>query len=92
MFLVAIAISAASVIGAMQLETDFDLSDFVNEDMEIMSVRDDINSNYDSAGWKYVYVLMEPVGGGVIPDDVTLLDNLRNLHSTSRTTKSCWDR
>ena len=80
-FLVAIAISAASVIGAMQLETDFDLSDFVNEDMEIMSVRDDINSNYDSAGWKYVYVLMEPVGGGVIPDDVTLLDNLRNLHS-----------
>jgi predicted RND superfamily exporter protein len=65
----------------MQLETDFDLSDFVNEDMEIMSVRDDINSNYDSAGWKYVYVLMEPVGGGVIPDDVLLLDNLRDLHS-----------
>ena len=82
--LVAIAISGASVIGAMQLETDFDLSDFVNEDMEIMSVRDDINSNYDSAGWKYVYVLMEPVGGGVIPDDVTLLDNLRDLHSDLR--------
>ena len=41
--LVAIAISGASVVGAMQLETDFDLSDFVNEDMEIMSVRDDIN-------------------------------------------------
>ena len=82
--LVAIAISGASVVGAMQLETDFDLSDFVNEDMEIMSVRDDINSNYDSAGWKYVYVLMEPVGGGVIPDDVTLLDNLRDLHSDLR--------
>ena len=79
--LVAIAISGASVVGAMQLETDFDLSDFVNEDMEIMSVRDDINSNYESAGWKYVYVLMEPVGGGVIPDDVGLLDNLRTLHS-----------
>ena len=79
--LVAIAISGASVVGAMQLETDFDLSDFVNEDMDIMSVRDDINSNYDSAGWKYVYVLMEPVGGGVIPDDVLLLDNLRYLHS-----------
>jgi len=79
--LVAMAISAASVIGAMQLETDFDLSDFVNEEMEIMSVRDEINANYDSAGWKYVYVLMEPVGGGVIPDDVTLLDNLRDLHS-----------
>ena len=82
--LVAIAISGASVVGAMQLETDFDLSDFVNEDMEIMSVRDDINLNYDSAGWKYVYVLMEPVGGGVIPDDVTLLDNLRDLHSDLR--------
>ncbi|MED5292068.1 MAG: MMPL family transporter, partial [Candidatus Thermoplasmatota archaeon] len=79
--LVAIAISGASVVGAMQLETDFDLSDFVNEDMEIMSVRDDINSNYESAGWKYVYVLMEPVAGGVIPDDVGLLDNLRTLHS-----------
>jgi len=79
--LVAIAISGASVVGAMQLETDFDLSDFVNEEMEIMSTRADINSNYDSAGWKYVYVLMEPAGGGVIPDDVTLLDNLRDLHS-----------
>ena len=79
--LVAIAISAASVVGAMQLETDFDLSDFVNEEMEIMSVRDDINENYDSAGWKYVYVLMEPVDGGVIPDDEVLLDQLGNLHS-----------
>tara|TARA_B100001996_G_scaffold366538_1_gene337348 strand:- start:623 stop:3187 length:2565 start_codon:yes stop_codon:yes gene_type:complete len=79
--LVAIAISGASVVGAMQLETDFDLSDFVNEEMEIMSVRDDINENYDSAGWKYVYVLMEPVDGGVIPDDGILLDQLRNLHS-----------
>ena len=79
--LVAIAISGASVVGAMQLETDFDLSDFVNEEMEIMSVRNDINENYDSAGWKYVYVLMEPVDGGVIPDDGILLDQLRNLHS-----------
>ncbi len=79
--LVAIAISGASVVGAMQLETDFDLSDFVNEEMEIMSVRNDINGNYDSAGWKYVYVLMEPVDGGVIPDDGILLDQLRNLHS-----------
>lgn len=79
--MVAIAISGASVVGAMQLETDFDLSDFVNEEMEIMSVRNDINENYDSAGWKYVYVLMEPVDGGVIPDDGILLDQLRNLHS-----------
>ena len=79
--LVAIAISGASVVGAMQLETDFDLSDFVNEDMEIMSVRDEINTNYDSAGWKYVYVLMEPSAGGVIDDDAILLDQLRGFHS-----------
>lgn len=79
--LVAIFISAASVFGAASLETDFDLGDFVDPDMEIMSVRDDLNSNYDSAGWKLLYILFEPVEGeSHIPGDSLLLEQIQGLH------------
>ena len=54
----ALIVSGVSIIGAMGLETEFDLTDFLDEDMEIMQVRDELDSSYESAGWKYVYVLM----------------------------------
>ena len=80
--LVTILISGLSVYGAASLETDFDLGDFVNEDLEIMTVRDDLASSYESAGWKVIYVLMEPAEGSeTIPGDDYLLTELRNLHS-----------
>jgi len=80
--LVAIIISGLSIAGASTLETDFDLADFIDSDMEIMSVRDDLSTSYDSAGWKMVYILMEPLEGeNVIPDDEILLDQLRGLHA-----------
>ena len=44
----------------MGLETEFDLTDFLDEEMEIMQVRDELDHSYESAGWKVVYVLMEP--------------------------------
>ena len=79
--LVAIFISAASVFGAASLETDFDLGDFVDPDMEIMDVREDLNTNYDSAGWKLLYILFEPVDGSTtIPGDAVLLEQLQGLH------------
>ena len=79
--LVAIFISAASVFGAASLETDFDLGDFVDPDMEIMDVREDLNTNYDSAGWKLLYILFEPVDGSTtIPGDAVLLEQLQWLH------------
>ncbi|MCS5533126.1 MAG: MMPL family transporter [Candidatus Poseidoniaceae archaeon] len=80
--LVAIIISGLSIAGASTLETDFDLADFIDSDMEIMSVRDDLSTSYDSAGWKMVYILMEPLEGeNVIPDDEILLNQLRGLHA-----------
>ena len=44
----------------MGLETEFDLTDFLDDEMEIMEVREDLDTSYESAGWKVVYVLMEP--------------------------------
>jgi uncharacterized protein len=84
-FIVALIISGASIVGAIGLETEFDLTDFLDEDMEIMEVRENLDSNYESAGWKMVYVLMEP-GDDVdeIDDDVTLLRQLRSLRSGLR--------
>ena len=80
--LVTILISAASMFGAASLETDFDLGDFVDQEMEIMTVRDDLNTNYDSAGWKLVYILLEPVEGeSTIPGDALLLEQVQGLHA-----------
>lgn len=80
--LVTILVSGLAVYGAASLETDFDLADFVNEDMEIMTVRDDLSSSYESAGWKVVYVLMEPASGkDSISDDHRLLTELKYFHS-----------
>ena len=80
--LVTILISGLAIYGAASLETDFDLTDFVNDDMEIMTVRDDLSESYDSAGWKVIYVLMEPVPGEeTIPGDETLLNQLRYFNS-----------
>ena len=80
--LVAIIISGLSIAGASTLETDFDLADFIDSDMPIMSVRDELSTSYDSAGWKMVYILMEPLDGeNVIPDDEILLNQLRGLHA-----------
>ena len=80
--LVTILISAASMFGAASLETDFDLGDFVDPEMEIMTVRDDLNTNYDSAGWKLVYILLEPIEGeSTIPGDALLLEQVQGLHA-----------
>ena len=79
--LVTILISGVAIFGAVSLETDFDLADFVDPDMEIMQVREDISTNYDSAGWKLIYVLFEPVGESTsIPGDSLMLNELRGLH------------
>ena len=79
--LVTVLISGLAVYGAASLETDFDLADFVNEDMAIMGVRDDLTTSYESAGWKVIHLLMEPAEGEEsIPGDLDLLSELRNFH------------
>ena len=80
--LVTVLISGLAIYGAASLETDFDLADFVNEDMEIMTVRDSLSSSYESAGWKIIHILMEPKSGAdTIPGDLDLLSELRNLNT-----------
>jgi len=79
--LVTILISGISIFGAASLETDFDLADFVDPDMEIMQVREDMATSYDSAGWKLIYILFEPLASSSsIPGDGLMLDELRGLH------------
>ena len=80
--LVTVLISGLAVYGAASLETDFDLADFVDEDMEVMEVRDALTTGYESAGWKVVHLLMEPADGQtVIPGDADLLTEMRNFHT-----------
>ena len=81
-FIIALIISGASIFGAMGLETEFDLTDFLDDDMEIMEVREDLDSSYESAGWKLVYVLMEPDSSlEEIDSDLILLNEMRGLHN-----------
>ena len=81
-FIIALIISGASIFGAMGLETEFDLTDFLDEDMEIMEVRQDLDSSYESAGWKLIYVLMEPDNSmSEIDSDFILLNEMRGLHN-----------
>lgn len=80
--IVALIISGVSIIGAMGLETEFDLTDFLDEEMEIMQVRDELDQSYESAGWKVVYVLMEPTSSTEeIDNDLILLNEMRGLHN-----------
>ncbi len=80
-FITALIISGASIIGAIGLETEFDLTDFLDDEMEIMEVRNELDSSYVSAGWKVVYVLMEPTSAdGEIDSDLILLNEMRGLH------------
>ncbi len=79
--LVAVLVSLASLVGALSLETEFDLTDFLDEDLEVMEVREDLETSYDAAGWKVVYLLMEPEDDrSTIPMDAVMLDQLRLLH------------
>lgn len=81
-FIIALIISGASIFGAMGLETEFDLTDFLDDEMEIMEVRDNLDSSYESAGWKLVYVLMEPDSSmSEIDSDLILLNEMRGLHN-----------
>ncbi|MBP13068.1 MAG: hypothetical protein CMA71_06000 [Euryarchaeota archaeon] len=59
------AITTGSVsIAVMELDTSFELTDFLSEDeMEVMQVRQDIYDSYDAAAWKTVDIFIEPRDG-----------------------------
>ena len=59
------AVTTGSVsIAVMELDTSFELTDFLSEDeMEVMHVRQDIYDSYDAAAWKTVDIFIEPQEG-----------------------------
>ena len=69
---------ASVILAAARLETEFDLSDFLNEDMDVMEGRHNLYESYDAAGWKPIYILMEPnEGSHSSHDDAHFLNSLR---------------
>jgi len=63
--LVVALITMGSVIVAIrELDTSFELTDFLSEDgMDIMEVRNDMYDSYEAAAWKSVIILIEPLPG-----------------------------
>ena len=59
------AVTTGSVsIAVMELDTSFEITDFLSEDeMEVMQVRQDIYDSYDAAAWKTVDIFIEPQEG-----------------------------
>jgi predicted RND superfamily exporter protein len=59
------AVTTGSVsIAVMELDTSFELTDFLSEDeMEVMQVRQGIYDSYDAAAWKTVDIFIEPSEG-----------------------------
>ena len=74
---VALLTVASVIVAAARLETEFDLTDFLDEDMDVMEGREKLYDSYAATGWKPVYILMEPEhGADSIPDDAALLNSL----------------
>tara|TARA_B100000131_G_scaffold155706_1_gene151139 strand:+ start:1123 stop:3948 length:2826 start_codon:yes stop_codon:yes gene_type:complete len=73
----AVVISFASVFGAANLETEFDLGDFLDDEMPVMQVRQELQDSYTASAWKLVYLFWEPAeGDDSIVADSTLLNQL----------------
>ena len=71
---VALLTIGSVIMAAAKLETEFDLTDFLDEDMDVMQGREALYDSYDAAGWKPIYILIEPSGAAdSIPDDASFL-------------------
>ncbi len=81
-------LTVGSVFGAMMIKTEFDLTDFLDEDMPVMELREDLQNSYDYSSIQLVYVLIEPAGSLYsIEGGDTLLDSMQYLDSTLPLTK-----
>ena len=70
------------VLAAAKLETEFDLTDFLDDEMEVMDVRTDIYESYEATGWRPIYILSEPLSGeSSIVDDADFLDANNQLNT-----------
>ncbi len=86
--IVALLTVGSIIFAAARLETEFDLTDFLDDEMDVMQGRDKLYESYDAAGWKPVYILMEPESGSEsIPDDGDFLRGLSVLDKQLATTQ-----
>ena len=76
------------IFAAAKLETEFELTDFLSEDMDVMEGRDALYDSYDAAGWKPIYILIEPADGHTsISDSADFLSASRSLDNWLGSTK-----
>ena len=70
------------VLAAAKLETEFDLTDFLDDEMDVMEVRTDIYQSYEATGWRPIYVLSEPLEGEhSIVDDSDFIEADNHLNN-----------
>lgn len=81
MVAVAILTMASALVSVGRLETSFELTDFLDDDMESMETRDEIYSNYDVEFIKTAIVLMEFDNGSEAIEDQTIMATILGLHS-----------
>ena len=73
---------------AVQLETQFDLTDFLSDEMETMQTRNSMYDSYESSTWKEVNILIiNSTGDGIIQDDSKFLTGLWILDREISTTR-----
>ncbi|MBJ99460.1 MAG: hypothetical protein CMB48_00350 [Euryarchaeota archaeon] len=81
-------LTVSSVFGAMVIKTEFDLTDFLDEEMPVMELRSDLQDSYDYSSIQMVYVLIEPLGSKYsIESGENLLDSMQYLDDTLPLTK-----
>jgi len=81
-------LTVSSVFGAMMIKTEFDLTDFLDEDMPVMELRADMQSSYEYSSIQMVYFLIEPAGTLYsISGDYDLLESMQYLDDTLPLTK-----
>ena len=81
-------LTVSSVFGAMVIKTEFDLTDFLDDEMPVMELRADLQESYDYSSIQMVYVLIEPLGSKYsIDSSDNLLDSMQYLDDTLPLTK-----
>ena len=76
-------LTVAAVFGAMSITTEFDLTDFLDEEMDVMQVRESVKTEYDNTGLQLLFLLLEPADDAqYIDDGAQLLDSMLFLDQT----------
>ena len=88
--LVAVLLITIGSVGysSIKLETQFDLTDFLSEEMDTMQSRTAMYESYESSTWKEVSILIvNQTGTGIIVDDSQFLDGLWILDMQIQSTR-----